>query len=95
MQLSKVLIPTNVLNISSCFSGGYFVLVTVTLLFLNPWPPSTTAIFATLLLFLFAVNVCVLLPNAKKSIVLIPASAFSFEMCILNALGSPGKWDIK
>ena len=39
-----------------------------------------TAIFATLLLSFFAVNVCVLLPNAKKSIVLIPASAFDSEM---------------
>ena len=95
MQLSKVLIPTKVLNISSCFSGGYFVLVTTTLLFWNPWPPSTTAISATLLLSLFAVNVWVLLPNAKKSIVLIPARAFSSEVWILNALLFPGKWDIK
>ena len=95
MQLSNVLIPTKVLNISSCLSGGYFVLVTITLLFLNPCPPLVTAISATLRLSFFAVNVWVLLPNAKKSIVLIPARAFSSEIWILNALSSPGKCEIK
>ena len=53
MQLSNVLIPTKVLNISSCFSGGYFVLATITLLFLNPCPPLVTAISATLRLSFF------------------------------------------